>query len=147
MNNTYKHLRSLSWLSCILAAWTIFGLSGCKSNSEETAKIKNYLNWNLEFRHDATEEERLMALDSVEKYILNHLTVQEYIGWRLHSVTFNNEYGIGPDREAVGLELAFVRAGTQAAPPPKPGGGGPGRILIPDSIRNVRQITIGSSVE
>jgi hypothetical protein len=147
MNNTCKHLRLLSWLGCFLAAWTIFSLSGCKTNSQETVKIKNYLNWNLEFRQDATEAEKAEAMDSVEKYILHHLPIEEYTGWRLYSVTFNTTYGIGPDREAVSIEIVFTKFGTQAAPPPKPGGGGPGRLLIPDSIPNIRHISIGSGVE
>lgn len=145
MNNTKKPFGLLSLLGCFLTACAILCLSSCNTNDQKTVKIKNYLNWELEFTKDATEAEKIKAVDSVEVYILNHLNIEEYYGSILYSVTFKTS-GIGQDRTEVGVELAFSNAGSQATPSPKPGGG-PHHFSQPDSIPNIRHISINSPVE
>jgi hypothetical protein len=114
------------------------GLSGCTS----TVKL-NYVNWEVEFTKGTSELDKAVAMDSVRRYILHHLSGQEYTGYILTRVTMNTNLS-DQERAPIGVELRFGKASQQAVPPPKPGGG-PGKLTFPQppgipSIPNIIHI-------
>jgi hypothetical protein len=138
MNNSPRRPGFLIRLGFLIVICATAGLSGCTS----TVKL-NYVNWEVEFTKGTSELDKAIAMDSVRRYILHHLSAQEYTGYILTRVTFNSHVP-DHDRAPIGVELRFGAASQTAVPPPKPGGG-PGKFTFPQppgipSIPNIIHI-------
>jgi hypothetical protein len=137
MNNSPFRPGILTRLGVFIAICATVGLTGCSS----TVKM-NYVNWEVQFKQGTSELDKEVAMDSVRRYILHFLSGQADTGYVLKKITFDNVNLKDLDRAPIGVALIFGRSSTQAVPPPKPGGGGPGFPRVPDlpTIPNVGQI-------
>ncbi|MEO8412438.1 MAG: hypothetical protein ABI472_02215 [Ginsengibacter sp.] len=121
----------LKVMGCLIGI--IFILNACSSSrtGNKLTTIKKWVNWQVEFDKNMSDTAKVHALNKIEKYITDAL-YNDNVDLLYYNIQFTVTPDLGKDRAHISVTIIFDKAGMQGSVAPRPHGGGPGKVLIPN---------------
>ena len=115
MKKKIKLFRQQLLFTCVIGCIIFYSSCSLTHNTQHTLVQKNWLNWKITFKENIAEKEKNIAIASLEKYILIHLSRLENQDIIYDQITFNRE--INSSGNAI-LSVSTISASVGAAPTP-----------------------------
>ena len=150
MKNKAAILLNMHIMAAACFAILILAISSCGSSrhSEKTTEIKNWINWKIEFKQGATEDEKTIAIIKIQQYIFDYINTEDPSHKIINSidVSYKRYFFHNPDGKFIlNVDINAGERSTRAVNGgPKPIIG-PGRkdleMMIKENIKIIENIS------